>query len=837
MERLFVWLLRLTIGTLVLGAVVLGLLYVFLSRSIPDYDAELEFATLPADVEIIRNTANVPHVFGQTDAATFFGLGYAHAQDRLWQMTMLRRTAQGRLSEVFGTETLPIDLLIRRLDIYTLSRQSVGALRPDTRSMLQAYADGVNARIAEINSEALGRGAPEFFLFSNAIAPWQPADSVAVIKLMGLQLSGHLEEEVIRARTSLIIENDRLRDILPSAPGEGVLDLPEYAALFPGMDGQETRFASVEPHALSPFKQRGLAGASNAWAAAQSRSARSGTLLANDPHLGLTAPAIWYLARLELETGGVIGGTIPGLPVVLVGRSDVLGWGLTSSYVDDQDVLIEKLNPENPKEYLTPNGYRPFRTRQSIIEIADAQPVTLELTWTDNGPVLPGSHYDLDAVTPDGHVAALSWTLLSGQDTSVEAGMDLMRSRSIEEGLQATQTYVAPAQNLTLVDQDSIALKVIGALPNRHPQHQSRGRMPAPGWIAENRWQGIFDPEVNPSSIDPVGGILGNTNNKPVSRAFPEHLSYVWGDTQRIQRWARLMQNRRVHTRDSFIEAQLDTVSPTARTLLPLIGADLWFQTEAAEPGTLAERRQNALNLLANWNGEMSEHLPEPLIYAAWVRALQIRMIQDELGPLVEEYPHLEPLLIERAFRNVDGAAKWCDVLQSAPVETCADMARVALDDALITLSERYGNDVAALRWGDAHEATHDHPVLGKVPVLKWFVNIRQSTSGGDNTLLRGRTIGTGPNPFLNVHAAGYRGVYDFADPDSSVFVISTGQSGHPLSRYYDDLGELWRRGEYIPMSLDPELARAGGVGITRLSPARSGGTAATDARSTQPAQ
>ncbi|WP_375258105.1 penicillin acylase family protein, partial [Citreimonas sp.] len=167
----------------------------------------------------------------------------------------------------------------------------------------------------------------------------------------------------------------------------------------------------------------------------------------------------------------------------------------------------------------------------------------------------------------------------------------------------------------------------------------------------------------------------------------------------------------------------------------------------------------------------------------------------------------------------VDGAAAWCDVLRSAREETCTDIARMALDDALITISERWGTGLESLRWGDAHQATHDHPVLGEVPVLKYFVNIRQSTSGGDHTLMRGRTSGEDPEPFHNVHGAGYRGVYDFDDPNSSVFVIATGQSGHFLSRHYDDLGQLWRRGEYIPMSLDEGLARAAAAGVTRLVP------------------
>jgi penicillin amidase len=657
-------------------------------------------------------------------------------------------------------------------------------------------------------------------LFNAPMAPWRPADSVAITKLMALQLSAHLPAEVRRARTSLALEDpDRLQDILPDAPGTGVAALPEYAALAPGAP----RFAANVPHdahPLSPFKPMAFAGASNAWAAAPSRSAAGGTLLANDPHLGFSAPAIWYLARMELESGGVIGGTIPGIPAVLTGRSAALGWGLTTAYVDDQDVYIEELNPEKRTEYRTPDGFKEFRTRQSIITVKDAEPITLTLRWTDNGPVMPGTHYNLGAITPPGHVTTVNWTALSARDTSLQAALELMEAKTIAEALEASKSYIAPAQNLTLVDRNQIALKTIGVMPRRDAAHQSQGRMPTPGWIPANRWQGIMPFTANPSFVAPVGGILGNTNNKTVDRPFPNHVSFVWGDTQRVQRWQRLMQNREVHTRDSFIEAQLDTVSFTARSLLPLIGAELWFTGEAAPDGTAERQRQRALTLLAGWSGEMNEHLPEPLIYAAWLRSLQMRLIQDDLGHLAAEFNHVEPLFIERVFRDVDGASAWCDVRQSAPRETCADMARLALDDALIWINETWGDNLESLRWGDAHQATHDHQVLGEVPVLRYFVNIRQSTSGGDNTLLRGLTKGTGPDPFHNVHGAGYRGVYDFADPDSSVFVISTGQSGHFLSRHYDDLAQLWRRGEYIPMSLDADLARAAAVGVTTLVPA-----------------
>lgn len=818
MTRLFRWLLRLATAIVVFGIAALALAYYFASRSLPDYNRSFAAAGISAPVEIVRDNANVPHIFGQSDEDVFYALGYAHAQDRLWQMTMLRRTVQGRLSEMFGERTLRTDTLLRRLDLYRLATASVAVQDTQMQNALTAYANGVNAWLGEVNAGARGRGAPEMWLFNHPVAPWQPADSIAIIKLMALQLSSHLSHEVLRARTSLVVETDRLRDIMPDVPGTGVGALPEYAAIMP--DVPRYTAATAQPRdPLFPVPPPELAGASNAWAAGMTRVASGSTLLANDPHLMLSAPSIWYLARLELTTGGVIGATIPGVPVIMTGRSADLGWGLTSSYLDDQDVLVEELNPDNPDEYRTPDGWAAFRTRDSIVTVKDGAARTLRLQWSENGPILPPDQFNLGAITPPGHVTALSWTALSDADTTISAAMRIMRARNIDQAIAAGDIFVAPSQNLTLADRNAVAMKMIGAVPARDPAHQSQGRLPTLGHLPENRWQGTLPYADNPVFLRPAGGIIGNTNNKIIDRPFPNHISHYWGDTQRVQRWLRLMQAREVHTRESFIEAQLDTVSPTARTLLPLVAADLWFSGEAAPQGTPERQRQRALELLAEWNGEMNEHLPEPLIYAAWMRALQDRLIRDELGRLARDYTHVQPLFIERVFRDIDGAGIWCDVVQSAPVETCTDLARQSLDDALIWIAENHGTALESLRWGDAHQATHDHPVLGSTPFLNWFVNIRQSTSGGDNTLMRGRTAGTGPYPFHNVHGAAYRGVYDFADPDSSVFIISTGQSGHPLSHHYDDLGDLWRRGEYIPMSLDPALARAGAVGVTTLQP------------------
>ena len=274
MAQLFRWLMRIASALVLLSIAALWLAWFFASRSLPDYDATYGDQDIAARVEIVRDHSNVPHIFAQSDADAFYALGFAHAQDRLWQMTMLRRTAQGRLSELFGERTFKIDSLLRRFDLYGLSVASVEDQSEEALSALDAYSAGVNAWIAEVNAGSRGRGAPEMWLFNHPVAPWQPADSIAVLKLMALQLSSHLQEEVLQARTSLMLDQDRVADILPDAPGLGIAALPEYSSVI--RDVPRYAVSTRQPFdTLSPANRRGLSGASNAWAAGISQIGRA----------------------------------------------------------------------------------------------------------------------------------------------------------------------------------------------------------------------------------------------------------------------------------------------------------------------------------------------------------------------------------------------------------------------------------------------------------------------------------------------------------------------------------------------------------------------------------
>ncbi|MDP5306072.1 penicillin acylase family protein [Paracoccus spongiarum] len=805
MLTLFRWLLRLTIALIVLVVLAAVLVWYFAVRSLPDYGASYRMQGLSAPVEIVRSTENVPHIFGQSDTDMFFALGVAHAQDRLFQMILLRRAAQGRLAEVEGSRAFASDALARRLELYRSAAASVDAQDQDTRAALEAYAAGVNQWIAEVNENALGRGAPEFFLYPQQIAFWQPADSLAILKLVAAASSNAAATEVLRARLSLASPQNGPAILAGDGAPAG---LPVYASMF-----GDVRFLQTEPEreqagvaGLSGFLPTGSGLGGNGFAAAPDRTAAGGALLASDPHGPLTAPSLYYLARLQLSSGGVIGATIPGIPAILSGRNPHLAWGLTPAPVDDADIAIEEVQPGDSDRYRGVDGWTAFTTRREVIRIRDGVDQPILLRSTANGPLVPGLVPGLADVVPQGHVAALRWTGLSPRDSTMSALIALMRAPDTDSAASALSRAVAPPLAAMLADGDGVRMLVAGRQPRRAAEHPSGGAMPAPGWLASAAWSEADPAPADAAATEPSTGILIATE-EPGAAAL------------RRDRLTRLLQDREVHSRDSFVAAQLDVVSPAARALLPLVGANLWFAGEPAAAGTVERQRQDALALLAEWDGAMSEHLPEPLIYAAWMRALQDRLIRDELGPLADDIATLRPAFIAAVFRNRDGAAGWCDIVQSAPVEDCTTIARQALDRAILDLAERFGPQVTSWRWGDVHLARHRHPGLGDLPALDWIVNLTQSISGGQFTVAQSGLTGLPQDPFAASSGAGYRGVYDLADPDSSVFITATGQSGHPLSRHYDDFAGLWRRGEYIGMSLDPDLARAAALGVTRLIP------------------
>jgi penicillin amidase len=841
---------RAVMAIAVIGLIVAGCAYWFASRAIPAMQGTVKLAGIESDVEIIRDAFGVPRILANSESDGLFALGYVHASDRLWQMDVSRRLAQGRLAERFGDVALETDRLMRALDLDGHAERSLGALTRETLADLDSYAAGVNARIEEVG--AVNKGAVEFSIFGGAVDPWKPADSLSVLKSVAFQISmASLLKESARGRMSLALEPHQIRDLFPDYPGDGIDALPisededeargkwpirSFAQKAPDQKNAPSERLDWKTSVLPRDEALGflglddprMAGASSAWAVDGSRTAGRAPLLASDPHLPLTAPSIWHPAQVSAPGLSVIGATLPGIPAIAFGRNAKVAWGLTATQLDDIDIFIEKLYGDEPTRYVGPRGPLLFDMRKEVINVKDGQSVEVTLRKSRHGPVIPLETAGLAGVTPKNHVASISWTALADDDTTIEALMSLNRVETSEAAINIAGQVVAPALNLIVADKENVGIAVAGRVPLRRFTAPFQGRLPAPGWTDRSDWVGWLPQTVMPRLIEPESGAVANANNRIGDGPFPRHLSFDWDAPYRINRIEKLLNGRKAHSIESFKAMQSDTVSGTARALLPLIGAPLW---DAEPPEDAHPLRQSALLRLRLWNGEMSEHAAEPLIFSAWLDKLIPKLVSDELGTLASQYRGPRPLFLERVFKNINGAAAWCDDTSTdEQEESCSAIATLALDEALDDLTEKYGEDDREWRWGRAHTAVHRHAALGGVATtlfgirlgLDRFVNISQETSGGDDTLNRGAMAHSGKNPFRNVHGAGYRGVYDFSDLDRSQFIVSTGASGHPMSEHYANLAPLWRIGEYMPMSLNRDDFEPGAIGTLRLMPQQS---------------
>lgn len=781
--------------TLVVALPVLaGGAYLWLRTSLPDYDGTVAVTGPSAPVEIVRDARAIPHIHAASRDDALFALGFAHAQDRLWQMEMLRRLGQGRLSEIAGEATLGVDRLVRTLGFYRLSEAIVEHMAPDARAALEAYAAGVNAYL-ETRGGALP---PEFVLTGIDPEPWRPADSIVWGKVMTLQLSGNWYGERLRLALARHLSAEQIDDLWPATDGGGAVTLAAHAPLW-------RRVASLLGRGPIPGGLDRGGGASNEWVVDGRHSASGLPILANDPHLGFQAPNLWYLARLEAPGLSVAGATVPGVPIMLLGQNDHVAWGLTTTNGDTSDLVIERLAPGDPGRYLTPDGARPFTTREEVIALRDGETRRVIIRETRHGPVVSDLWADDNPAEP-GHVIALRSTALGDDDLTAQAMMRLHAAGSVAEALESLRDYRAPQQNFVIADDaGSIAFIAAGDLPVRR---NGNGFMPVPGWTDAFAWTGMVPFEALPQAVDPPSGRLVNANNAVTGDGYPYFVSREYDAPYRAQRIADLLDDDPgPHTVARSIAMQADILSPAATALLPVL--------LAAGPG--GDRARKAHALLAAWDGRMDRERPEPLIFTAWLRALNRALYEDELADSFERYWNLRADVV---LHMLTRRPAWCDDVRTQATEDCGSRISAALDRALDDLAARHGDDPAGWRWGEAHRATFPHRVLDFVPVVRDFASFDIPVGGGWYTLDRNAPdIADEDAPYASVHGAGYRAVYDLADPGQSRVSVAGGQSGNPLSPHYRDMLSAWRDFDYLSLARDRDAVADKGVGTLRLVP------------------
>jgi penicillin amidase len=769
--------------------------YAWLRTSLPETRGRLVLPGLHQEVSIYRDRDGVPHIFAADDADAYFALGFVHAQDRLFQMDFQRRLGAGRLAEVAGAKALDIDRTMRTLGLYRAADASLDALSPDVRGALEAYARGVNAFLTTRS----GAWPPEYYVLGTAPERWRPADSLVWGRLMALSLSGNWRGEALHAQLAQRLSVEQLDDFYADRGVGGPITLASPVEKSQAGDALFARALAALPDVIRPRL------ASNVWVV-DGRYTQSGKpILANDPHLGFGAPGVWYLARITTPTLVLAGATAAGVPFHLLGQNGAIAWGMTTTGADTQDLFVERVADGDPAAYETPDGPRAFETRTETIGVRDAADVTITVRATRHGPVISDVEAAAAAVAGDHTVLALAATALRPDDRTAEAFYRLDRATDWPTFTRALADFGAPVQNVFYADRaGTIGMMTPGLIPMRRA---GDGFMPTRGWDDSGAWDGFIPFDELPQRKDPTDGLLVNANNRVVGDDYPHFISRDWDAPYRAERILTLLHEGTAGTVASHRALQLDIVSPMSAELLPLMLASVRRN----------ERTARALDLLAAWDGRMSRDRPEPLIFVAWLRELDRDLFADELGDLFPRMWDLHPRLIARTLRD---DTRWCDDVTTAETETCAMQVGRALDQALDALSRRYGADVAAWRWGRAHQARHDHPIFDRIPLLRDLADLELPADGGNDTINRGAMhVASERDPFADVHGAGYRAVYDLGDPDGSMFVIATGESGNPLSAHYGDFLERWRNGGARPLAGSPAALAAAGADLLTLAP------------------
>lgn len=764
-------------AVLVALPLVLGLLaWLYLLESLPKLEGEVTVQGVSAPIEIVRDKEGVPHVFAKSEADGWFALGYAHAQDRLWQMEFQRRVARGRLAEIMGESAFDNDRLMRTLGFGRAAERMVRKADAATRGAYESYAAGVNAFLA---------GKPvlpvEFHVFRIQPEPWTPADSGAWLLLMAWDLSGNWRTELARLRLMTRVGPERTNQILPPYPGDAEAPLPDFAALYTPLVPAAMALLQISP---SPEEALG----SNNWVVSGAHSETGKPLLANDPHLGLQAPALWYLAHVSTPAGNVVGGTLPGLPFVVLGRNDHVAWAMTTTNSDTQDLFVERIDPNDPGSYLTPTGSARFEVRREVIRVRGEER-TIDVRSTRHGPVLSDVARPLASATPKGHVMALAWAALDESRGATRAGFAMNRAGNGPEFVAASRDFQAPHQNLVYADREGhIGFVAPALVPVRRADNEAMGRVPVPGWLAKYDWQGFLPMEEMPARVDPPGGQIVTANHKIVDAGYKPFLGNDWAVPFRAERIEELLASEPKHSLASFARFQADATSRLARELLP--GA------LASHPST--EEGRGAQGILAGWKGDMAAGSKAALVFSAWYRELTRLVYEDELGDAFRDFWEQRGIFMIAVMKGERGFGRWCDDVRTRPVEDCQAMAGRAFDLAAAELAKRYGSS-PEWRWGRAHTAASDHRPFGYTPLLKGLFNISPETAGDSFTVNVGHFSLRDPErPFANRTAASLRAIYDLADLDRSVFMQSTGQSGNILSPWYSSFAERWAKVEYI---------------------------------------
>jgi penicillin G amidase len=787
----------------VLFGVAAGSLRYLLTKSLPKTEGRVTAQGLGAAVDIYHDGAGIPHILAGNEADAYFAAGFVHAQDRLWQMDLMRRYGQGRLAEVLGPRAVESDMLMRTIGIARIADTLLRTISPQTRAVFDAYARGVNACLAESG----GAMPAEFDLLRYRPEPWTARDCLIITRLMGWELALSWWVDLTLGDLVQTVGEEKARQVFPWYPDDAPVILSRdnrYAT--EGTRGFQRAFLA----ARSLLQQDGSAIGSNCWTVTRSRSATGLPVLANDPHLLCMQPARWYAMHIHCPTMNVAGFSLPGAPGIVIGHNDHIAWGMTAIMADDVDFTVERVNlADSLYEYK--GTMRRLTVALDSILVKDSAVVTMTRYATHHGPLIDRVHPATrkhQARWPATGVA-MRWT---GSDPSDEglAVYRLNHARSWSDFTQALETFGLPGQNVTYADRDgNIGYQAAARIPARG---ESRATLPVNGWDGDADWRGYVPYADMPRMYNPPDDLIATANNK-LGRHLAFHISNLWESDARITRIHDMLDAQPTHRADDFRYMQMDVRSNYAGPI-----RDAFVSALLRMPDRSVELTR-VMNLLSQWNLRMpASSVPAAIYNAAFVHLLH-ETFADEMGEeLYERYVTLSNIPIRVIPRLLaDTATTWFDNMRTPVVETRDDILRKSIMLALLDLTRRFGSDMDSWQWGSLHTLTFKHP-LGAVRPLDRLFNIGPLRLGGNVTTVNNGEYAIA-HPFDATVGASMRMIVDLASLDTCRIVLPTGQSGQPMSPHYSDQTVLWHTGGYVSLISSAAATRSSAWEHLVLSP------------------
>ena len=772
-------------------------------RPVPDYDKEIALEGLKGKVTVYRDSLGIPHVYAENEEDLYRVTGYLEAQDRLWQMDLLRRVTQGRLSEIFGKEYVKTDLLLRALRIPEKSQMLLDSIDAPLRTSLEAFADGVNQYISTHRHSL----PVEFSILRYKPDPWQPEHSLNIIGYIAWNLDiGHWSTEILLYKAFRKM-GEKAGFLLPARGTKLCYVYPDYTI--------DPALLALSDNLLSAGEKLAGLGAevfsgSNNWAVSPEKSAYGSSLLANDMHLGLNLPGIWYQIHQHVKNGVHVTGVLfPGEPVVVAGHNDDIAWGITYLYADDLDLYHETLRPDDPEKYRYNGQWLPLERSPQTIRIKGGEEVHDTLLFSRRGPLVSRFGEVDEAIS-------MRW---GGNDYSNEyLGLyRINRAGNWEEFTKGLREFRSVNQNFDYADRHgNIGLYAAGGIPIR----KGPAYMVLPGDTSLYDWHGKVPFELLPHTYNPPDHQVSSANNRTVRDNYPYYIGAYFAQFYRITRIRQMLGEKEKLDVNDFMRMQTDQHSLLATETLPPL---LVILNNRA--GELSEKEKTALEVLQQWDGNMGPQETAPLIFEIFLKNFITETITDELGQemtgQILKIRNFTTTILENV--RADTSSAWLDdITTPAKTEGLADIALRAFHKTMAQVDSRYGSTPEFWTWGRIHRFTLKHP-LGKVKMLDRIFHLNKGpfmVGGSFHTVCPYSYPLTGAPDGIN-HGASQRHIYVTGDWDKSFTVIPTGESGVPASDYYGNQTPLYTSGKYHRDYFSKDLVIAHARHTTTFRPAQ----------------